>query len=142
VTTDPTTEPATPTPTGIRRLGATLSGAGGAARQRLQHLRGRHQPAVDVPVAPGPPAAEDGLVAEAAPPAQRTGIGLWRAIMRAKLVVVVTLALVQVAVALISWRVRGSRARRRGQPVEDEALEALGETLGGLAGSVDASRDL
>ena len=90
----------------------------------------------------GAAAAEDGLVEEAAPAAQRTGIGLWRAIMRAKLVVVVTLALVQVAVALISWRVRGSRARSRGQPVEDEALEALGETLGGLAGSVDASGDL
>ena len=141
MTTDLTTEQATAKPTGIRRLRAKVTDAGGAAKRRLQRFRGRHEPAVDDLVTPGGlGAGEDGLVAEPAP-TQRPGIGLWRAIMRAKLVVVVTLALVQVAVALISWRVRGSRARRRGQPGEDAALEALGETLGGLAGSVDASRD-
>ena len=141
MTTDPTTGQATATPTGIRRLRATMTGAGGAARHRLQRLRGRHGPAVEDPVTPeGAAAADDALVAETAP-AQRPGIGLWRAIMRAKLVVVLVLALVQVTVALISWRIRGSRARRSGGSGEDDALEAIGETLGGLAGSVDSSLD-
>jgi hypothetical protein len=140
VTTDPTTGQATATPTGTRRLRATLTGAGGAARHRLQRLRGRHEPAVDDPVAPEGSVADDAVVAETAP-AQRPGIGLWRAIMRAKLVIVLVLAFVQVTVALISWRIRGSRARRGGGSGEDEALEAIGETLGGLAGSVDSSLD-
>ncbi len=141
MTTDLTTVQATAKPTGIRRLRARVTDAGGAAKRRLQRFRGRQEPAVDDLVTPGALAAgEDGLAVEPAP-AQRPGIGLWRAIMRAKLVVVLVLALVQVVVALISWRIRGSRARRGGQPGGDEALEAIGETLGGLAGSVDASLD-
>jgi hypothetical protein len=141
VTTDLTTEEATPKPIGIRRLRARVTDVGGAAKRRLQRFRGPRVPVADVVTSEGLAAGDDGIV-EAPTASQRPGIGLWRAITRAKLVVVVTLALVQVAVAVISWRVRGSRARRRGQPGEDAALEALGEKLGGLAGSVDASRDV
>jgi hypothetical protein len=122
-------------------LRATLTHASSAAGRRLRRLRGRDETAVALTPAPeGVAAADNDLVGEPEP-APRTGIGLWHAISNAKLALVIIVALVQVVLALISWRIRGSRARRRGQAGDDDALEAIGETLGSLAGSVDASLD-
>jgi hypothetical protein len=139
VTTDPKPEQTAPR-AGVKRLRASLTDAGSAARRRLRRFRGGADAAADATPAPEGVAIADDIVVEAEP-AQRTGIGLWRAISRAKLALVIVVALVQVVLALISWRIRGSRARRRGNAGEDDALEAIGETLGGLAGSVDASLD-
>ena len=48
----------------------------------------------------------------------------------------IVLAVSQALLALVSWRIRVSRGRR-GQGTEQDALEALGEKLGGIAGTLD-----
>ena len=58
-------------------------------------------------------------------------------VKRARLVIVIVIIASQALVALISWRIR----RRSGRGSEQEALEALGEKLGGIAGTIDGSSE-
>ena len=125
MTTDLTTEQATAKPTGIRRLRATVTDAGGAAKRRLQRFRGPSE-TVEAPLTPEGLAAVDDAPVDEAAPAQRPGVGLWRAIMRAKLAVIVILALVQVAVALISWRIKGRAPAVEASPLRTTSSRPWG----------------
>ena len=118
-------------------LRTRLTDAGAAARRKVRGLRGRNkatltaEPAPDVALA-----ADDGqLVATA--PSESLVTQVWGAVKRARLVIFIVLAVSQALLALISWRIRVSRGRRSAQGTEQEALEALGEKLGGIAGTLD-----
>ena len=88
------------------------------------------------PAPDGALAADDGqLVATA--PSESLVTQVWGAVKRARLVIFIVLAVSQALLALISWRIRVSRGRRSAQGTEQEALEALGEKLGGIAGTLD-----
>ena len=118
-------------------LRTRLTDAGAAARRRFQGLRGTNKASLTVEPAPNVAlAADDGqLVATA--PTESLVTQVWGAVKRARLVIFIVLAVSQALLALISWRIRVSRGRRGGQGTEQEALEALGERLGGIAGTLD-----
>ena len=80
------------------------------------------------------PRTTDRLVPTA--PSESLVTQVWAAVKRARLVIFIVLAVSQALLALVSWRIRVSRGRR-GQGTEPEALEALGEKLGGIAGTLD-----
>ena len=118
-------------------LRTRLTDAGAAARRKVRGLRGRNkatltaEPAPDVALA-----ADDGQVVATAP-SESLVTQVWGAVKRARLVIFIVLAVSQALLALVSWRIRVSRGRRSGQGTEQEALEALGEKLGGIAGTLD-----
>ena len=118
-------------------LRTRLTDAGAAARRKVRGLRGRNKATLTAEPAPDvAPAADDGqLVATA--PSESLVTQVWGAVKRARLVIFIVLAVSQALLALISWRIRVSRGRRSAQGTEQEALEALGEKLGGIAGTLD-----
>ena len=118
-------------------LRTRLTDAGAAARRKVRGLRGRNKATLTAEPAPdGALAADDGqLVATA--PSESLVTQVWGAVKRARLVIFIVLAVSQALLALISWRIRVSRGRRSAQGTEQEALEALGEKLGGIAGTLD-----
>ena len=90
------------------------------------------------PVEPAPDGAlavDDGQVVPTEP-SESLVTQVWGAVKRARLVIFIVLAVSQALLALVSWRIRVSRGRR-GHGTEQEALEALGEKLGGIAGTLD-----
>ena len=87
------------------------------------------------PAPDGALAVGDGQVVATAP-SESLVTQVWGAVKRARLVIFIVLAVSQALLALVSWRIRVSRGRRR-PGTEQEALEALGEKLGGIAGTLD-----
>ena len=118
-------------------LRTRLTDAGAAARRKVRGLRSRNKATLTAEPAPdGALAADDGQVVATAP-SESLVTQVWGAVKRARLVIFIVLAVSQALLALISWRIRVSRGRRSGQGTEQEALEALGEKLGGIAGTLD-----
>jgi hypothetical protein len=117
-------------------LRAKLTDARAAARRRLHGLRGSTT-ATEEPVAPDDSIATD--VAEAVPtaPSESLPAMAWGMVKRARLLIFIVLAVSQALLALVSWRIR----RRSGRGSNQEALEAFGEKLGGIAGTIDASSE-
>ena len=117
-------------------LRTRLTEAGAAARRKFRSLRGKNKATMTSEPAPDvAPVADDGQLV-AAEPSESLVTQLWNTVKRARLVIFIVLALSQALLALISWRIRVSRGRRR-HGTEQEALEALGEKLGGIAGTLD-----
>ena len=118
-------------------LRTRLTDAGAAARRKVRGLRGRNKATMTAEPAPdGALAVDDGQVV-ATEPSESLVTQVWGAVKRARLVIFIVLAVSQALLALVSWRIRVSRGRRSGQGTEQEALEALGEKLGGIAGTLD-----
>ena len=118
-------------------LRTKLSDAGAAARRRFQGLRGTHEVAITEAPAPEGELAGDGGPVAATEPSESLVTQAWTGIKRARLVIFIVLAVSQALLALVSWRIRASRGRRSGQGTEQDALDALGEKLGGIAGTID-----
>ncbi len=118
-------------------LRTKLTDAAAAAKGKLQGLRGGNKASIaEVPAPEGTLAADDGKVVPTKP-SESLATQVWSAVKRARLVIFIVVAVSQALLALISWRIRVSRGRRSGPAGEQEALEALGETLGGIAGALD-----
>ena len=118
-------------------LRTKLSDAGAAARRKLKGLRGRNDASITAAPAPDEKlAASDGLVA-ATEPSESLVTQAWDAVKRARLVIFIVVAVSQALLALVTWRIRVSRGRRSGQGTDQDALEALGEKLGGIAGTLE-----
>jgi hypothetical protein len=117
-------------------LRTRLTDAGAAARRRFQGLRGKREAAITEVTPPdGALAVDDGQVVPTEP-SESLVTQVWGAVKRARLVIFIVLAVSQALLALVSWRIRVARGRR-GHGTEQEALEALGEKLGGIAGTLD-----
>lgn len=122
-----------------RGMRTRLTDAGMAARRRMERLRGGNSSAIADKAAPEHTSAGDEVQGDPTAPSDSPARALWRTVQRARLALVVLVALTQVVLALVSWRIKASRARRRGQPDEQEALDDVATKLGDLAGKVDAS---
>jgi hypothetical protein len=96
---------------------AVLAGAGRSARQVVDRLRGR-KPSVAAG-APGPagPAAPDDTGGSPTDLAEADA-SVQRAWARARMVIAVVVTVVPIVAALVSWRIRVSRARRGGLPID------------------------
>ena len=117
-------------------LRAKLTDARAAATRRLQGLRGVTTATAE-PVAPDDSIARDDAEAVPTGPSESLPTMVLGIVKRARLVIVIVIIASQALVALISWRIR----RRSGRGSEQEALEALGEKLGGIAGTIDGSSE-
>ena len=118
-------------------LRTRLTDAGAAARRKLRDLRGQDKATMPVEPAPDGALAVDAGQVVATEPSESLVTQVWGAVKRARLVIFIVLAVSQALLALVSWRIRVSRGRRSGQGTEQDALEALGEKLGGIAGTLD-----
>jgi hypothetical protein len=102
---------------GVQRSRTTLANAGHAARRALERVRGREQSVIEQAREPGVMSAEDETLgsstdlADADPSVQR----VWR---RVRLAIAIVVTVVPIVTALISWRIRVSRARRRGRLID------------------------
>lgn len=116
-------------------LRTRLTDAGAAARRKFRGLRGKDKAAMPEAAPDGALAVDDG---QAVPtePSESLVTQAWAAVKRARLVIFIVLAVSQALFALVSWRIRVARGRR-GHGTEQEALEALGEKLGGIAETLD-----
>jgi hypothetical protein len=119
------------------KLRTTLTDAGAAARRKVRGLRGKHEASAPAEPAPDAALAADNGQAVSAEPSESLMTQVWGAIKRARLVIFIVLAVSQALIALVTWRIRVLRGRRGGGGNEQEALEALGERLGGIAGALD-----
>src|SRR4029453_14077259 len=99
--------------------------------------RSRTTPAAAERAAPDGPAGADASPAVQTEPAEGLATQVWGMVKRARLVIVIGIVITQAVLALISWRIK----RRSGRATEQEALEAFGEKLGGIAGTIDASSE-
>jgi hypothetical protein len=95
------------------RIRTQLAAAAMVARRPLDRLRGRRSAALTGSPAPElAPASDDAQGVQAAAP-DPPPIELRRTAKRARLLLLIIVALAQVMVAVISWRIKEWRARRR-----------------------------
>ena len=95
----------------VQRIRTKLAAAGHTARRTMGRLSGGNKPAVEDKPSPE---VQSAPVASPDDPA----IGLWGTLKRARLAILITVTVAQVAIAVIAWRVRVGRARRRGEPID------------------------
>jgi hypothetical protein len=124
---------------GVQRVRTKLTGAGTAARRTMERLRGGQRTAVSEKSAPENTTTVDEAEGDPTAPPDNPAAALWRMVTRARIALVIVVAVIQVVLALVSWRVKVWRARRRGHPEGQEALEDVGAKLGDLAAKFDAS---
>ena len=108
---NPTPERTTAPPAWGKRIRTGLADARIAARRRIDRLPGRNRPPID----PAPAADEvQGVPSDLPDP----GIGLRRTVTRARLMILIIVTVAQVLIAVIAWRIKVGRARRRGQAID------------------------
>ncbi len=96
---------------------AVLAGAGRSARRAVDRLRGRKPSVAAGAPEPGGPSAPDDTGGSPTDLAD-ADVSVRRAWARARMVIAVVVTVVPIVVALVSWRIRVSRARRRGLPID------------------------
>ena len=98
---------------GTHRSRSMLADAGRSARRAVDRLRGRKPSVTGGTPAPGSTAAPDDTGSSPTDLAD-ADVSVQRAWGRARMVIAIIATVAPVVVALISWRIRVSRARRRG----------------------------
>lgn len=98
-------------PAWLQRIRTKMAGAGDTARRTMERLPGRNRSAVEEKPAP------EVKGASAAPPGD-PAIGLWAAVKRARLALLIIVTVAQVVGAVMAWRIKVGRARRRGEPID------------------------
>ena len=99
---------------GVQRSRTVLADAGFAARRALGRVRGRKRSAIAGTPKPGDTLAADDTLGSPTDLADAP-VSVQRAWRNARLGIAIVVTVAPVVIALISWRIRVSRARRRGQ---------------------------
>ena len=103
--------------TGVQRTRAGLADAGLAARRALGRFRGRERSVTAGTPEPGATPAVDDTVGSPTDLAD-ADVSVRRAWRNVRLVIAIIVTVAPVVAVLISWRIRVSRARRRGQLID------------------------
>ena len=102
----------------VRRMRMAIGDAGTGVRDALKRLSGRDRPAITAMAAPEGLSAKDEVRGALTEPTDNWAIGWRRSIKRGRLVLLIVATVAQVIIAVIAWRIKVGRARRRGQPIE------------------------
>ncbi len=101
---------------GVQRSRAGLADAGLAARRALGRVRGRKRSAIAETPEPGDTSAAHGTLGSSTDLADAPA-SVQRAWRNVRLAIAIIATVAPVVIALVSWRIRVSRARRRGHLV-------------------------